>query len=175
MTAARYLSRGFATAAEPNNAVMKSRRVASCIMGVSAIMMQMQIRQANEPDYPAIEKMVIESFEPITWFRTIDAKYGPLNGADWRARWQLRMQDVFESQIVLMGEVDGVLAAMSSGTFDAQAALAYIDLLAVSLHRAGTRIRPGNAESHDETHAGDGSPIRVSRLSDRKRQRERAL
>jgi ribosomal protein S18 acetylase RimI-like enzyme len=106
-------------------------------MALSAIMMQMQIRQANEPDYPAIEKMVIESFEPITWFRTIDAKYGPLNGADWRARWQLRMQDVFESQIVLMGEVDGVLAAMSSGTFDAQAALAYIDLLAVSRTEQG--------------------------------------
>jgi ribosomal protein S18 acetylase RimI-like enzyme len=38
---------------------------------------------------------------------------------------------VYESQIILVGEVDGVLTAMSSSTIEGQTALAYIDLLAV--------------------------------------------
>jgi ribosomal protein S18 acetylase RimI-like enzyme len=95
-------------------------------------MMQMQIREASPHDFPAIETLVLDSFEPITWARTLDAKYGPLNGADWRTRWKARLQKIFESQIILAGEVGGVLTAMSSSTLDRQAALAYIDLLAVS-------------------------------------------
>jgi ribosomal protein S18 acetylase RimI-like enzyme len=94
-------------------------------------MMQMQIRQATPQDYPEIGQMVLESFEPITWFRTVDAKFGPLNGWDWQARWRERLRKVFESQIILIGAVDGVLTAMSSSTIEPQTALAYIDLLAV--------------------------------------------
>jgi ribosomal protein S18 acetylase RimI-like enzyme len=75
--------------------------------------------------------MVIESFEPITWFKKLDARIGPLNGRDWRARWQSRMVRIFETETVLVGESGGELAAMSAGTLDREHALAYIDLLAV--------------------------------------------
>ena len=94
--------------------------------------MNLHIRQAEAADFPEVERMVIDSFEPITWARTLDERFGPLNGLDWRARWVLRLQKIFKDQIVLIGETEGVLAAMSSSTLDRQAALAYIDLLAVS-------------------------------------------
>ena len=93
--------------------------------------MPLKFRLAAAPEHSRIEEMVIESFEPITWFKKLDARIGPLNGRSWRTRWQARMRRVFEAEIVLVGESDGTLAAMSSGTFDRDDALAYIDLLAV--------------------------------------------
>ena len=93
--------------------------------------MPLVFRPAQPSEFPQLERMVIDSFEPITWFRKLDARVGPLNGKDWRTRWQSRMRRVFETQIVLVGENQDELAAMSSGTFDAEAALGYIDLLAV--------------------------------------------
>jgi len=93
--------------------------------------MPLHFRPAEVGEYQKIQDMVIDSFEPITWFKKLDAQIGPLNGRDWRTRWQARMRQVFEKQIVLVGETGDSLAAMSSGTIDQDAALAYIDLLAV--------------------------------------------
>jgi len=93
--------------------------------------MPLEFRPARPAEFPQIEQMVISSFEPITWARKLDARVGPLNGRDWRARWQARMRDIFETQIILVGETAGEMAAMSSGTLDRENALAYIDLLAV--------------------------------------------
>ena len=95
------------------------------------IVMPLVFRPAELSDHLKIESMVVESFEPITWFKKLEDREGPLNGQDWRARWRTRMRGVFETQIVLIGEIEGELAAMSSGTLDPEAALAYIDLLAV--------------------------------------------
>ncbi len=75
--------------------------------------------------------MVIESFDPITWFHEVDNIFGPLQGKDWRARWQLRMAKVFKTEIMLLGEADGEIAAFASGNLDAEVKLGYIDLLAV--------------------------------------------
>ena len=101
--------------------------------------MNLQFRPAGPSDYRKIQDMVIESFEPITWFKKLDARIGPLNGQDWRMRWEARMRQVFEKQIVLLGETGDGIAAMSSGTIDRDAALAFIDLLAVDrrFHRRG--------------------------------------
>src|SRR5207248_3030260 len=33
-----------------------------------------------------IEELVLESFEPVTWFKKLDEKVGPLNGVDWGRR-----------------------------------------------------------------------------------------
>jgi RimJ/RimL family protein N-acetyltransferase len=95
------------------------------------VLMPLVFRLANPSDHRAIESMVIESFEPITWFKKLEDRIGPLNGQDWRTRWHTRMRDVFANQIVLIGETGGEIAAMSSGTLDTEAALALIDLLAV--------------------------------------------
>jgi ribosomal protein S18 acetylase RimI-like enzyme len=97
--------------------------------------MRLQIRLAGPQDHEQIEEMVIASFAPITWARTLDEKFGALNGADWLARWRSRLAKIFAEQIVLVGEVDNALTAMSSSSLDKQAALAYIDLLAVASGR----------------------------------------
>ena len=94
-------------------------------------MMRLHFRPAEFGERQKIQDMVIESFEPITWFKKLDAQFGPLNGKDWRMRWQARMSRVFETQIVLVGETGDGIAAMSSGTIEQDAALGYIDLLAV--------------------------------------------
>jgi GNAT superfamily N-acetyltransferase len=92
--------------------------------------MPLQFRLAEPSEYPRIETMVIESFAPITWARKLDERIGPLNGRDWRTRWHARMQDIFQKQIILVGEC-GEMVAMASGTLNREDALAYIDLLAV--------------------------------------------
>jgi ribosomal protein S18 acetylase RimI-like enzyme len=93
--------------------------------------MQLKFRLATESDHAALEKLVIDSFEPITWQKNLDAKIGPLNGCDWRQRWANRLQKIFATQIVLVGEFDNQLAAMASATIDRQSALGHIDVLCV--------------------------------------------
>ena len=93
--------------------------------------MPLHFRLAEVREHPKIQEMVIESFEPITWFKKLDEQIEPLNGRDWRTRWEARLRQVFEKQIVLIGETGEGIAAMSSGTVDLDSALGYIDLLAV--------------------------------------------
>ena len=101
--------------------------------------MPLAFRCPELSEHRKIEKMVIESFEPITWFKKLEARMGPLNGRDWRTGWQARIRHVFETQIMLIGETADEIAAMSSGTIETGTALAYIDLLAVDarLQRRG--------------------------------------
>ena len=93
--------------------------------------MALEIRPAAAAEQRQIEEMVLESFAPITWFRRVDERFGPLNGRDWRTRWLARLGNIFETQTVLVGTNAGEIAAMSSGTLDRDNALAYIDLIAV--------------------------------------------
>jgi ribosomal protein S18 acetylase RimI-like enzyme len=88
-------------------------------------------RLAVSSDYSAFEEMVIGSFEPITWQKKIHARMGPLNGRNWRERWQARLRQVFETQIVLVGELDDAICAAASAAVDRLSALAFIDILAV--------------------------------------------
>lgn len=97
----------------------------------------MQIRTASPSDYAGIEKLVLESFEPITWARPLQEKFGLLNGLDWQARWKSRLKKILSEQHILVGLVDGALVAMSSSTIDPEAGLCYIDLLAVAPGRQG--------------------------------------
>lgn len=93
--------------------------------------MGLTVRPAGEDEYPAIEHLVIDSFEPITWQKKLDERVGRLCGRDWRQRWQARLQRIFQSQIVLVGHAEGALAAAASASLDHETALAFIDVLAV--------------------------------------------
>lgn len=93
--------------------------------------MQLHLRLATEKDHAPLERLVIDSFEPITWQKNLDATIGPLNGCDWRQRWANRLRKIFATQIVLVGEADGRLAAMASANIDRESALGYIDVLCV--------------------------------------------
>ena len=95
-------------------------------------MTSLALRLATSCDWPAIERLVLDAFEPITWQKKLDARFGPLNGCDWQTRWRSRLAKIFDSQIVLIGEADGELAAVATGTVDGAAALGFIDVLAVS-------------------------------------------
>jgi ribosomal protein S18 acetylase RimI-like enzyme len=94
--------------------------------------MPLSIRLAEMSDHERLERMVIECFEPITWQKTLDETIEPLNGCDWRKRWRSRLQIIFATQVVLIGEADGQVAAMASATLDREAALGFIDVLAVA-------------------------------------------
>src|SRR5205085_12396100 len=91
-------------------------------------------------DFDPVQRLVIDSFEPITWQRKLDAQFGPLNGRDWRDRWRSRLETIFQTQIVLVGESDGLLAAMASGLVDREPALGFIDVLAVGREFQGRKL-----------------------------------
>lgn len=99
--------------------------------------MSLTFRLATTSDHAAVERLLIDSFEPITWQKKIDANYGPLNGCDWRARWQSRLQKIFATQIVLVGEFNGQIAAVATGMVEHESALGFIDVLAVGRNFQG--------------------------------------
>lgn len=101
--------------------------------------MPLTFRLARPEEYNALESFTIDAFGPITWLRTADVTFGQLNGLDWRQRWQRRFRKVFDEQIVLVGEAEGEVVALATGTIDRDALLGYIDLLAVhsNHHRKG--------------------------------------
>jgi len=93
--------------------------------------MSLAFRLAAAADHEPLTALVLASFAPITWQKPLDERYGPLNGCDWQARWRLRLEKIYATQVVLVGEAEGELAAMASAAIDAAAALAYLDVLAV--------------------------------------------
>lgn len=99
--------------------------------------MELSYRPATIDDRPAIDSLIEASFEPITWFRKIDLRFGPPGGRDWHARWRDRMDKIWASQLILVGEADGEIVAAATGTYDAGARLGYVDLLAVSQAHQG--------------------------------------
>jgi ribosomal protein S18 acetylase RimI-like enzyme len=99
--------------------------------------MALSFRLARPGEQPLLEAMVIDSFEPITWAKKLDERFGPLSGCDWRARWHTRMEKVFRDEIVLVGETDGEVVALASGTYEEPARFGYIDILAVDRQRQG--------------------------------------
>jgi len=99
--------------------------------------MEISLRPATPADFAALEALVIDSFEPITWQKKLDQKIGPLNGRDWRQRWAARLRHIFATQVVLLGEAEGSLAAMATATIDRDAALGFIDVLAVGRNFQG--------------------------------------
>lgn len=99
--------------------------------------MPLSFRLATPADHARLEAFVIDSFEPITWMKHLDTQFEPLNGVNWRDRWRTRLRRVFAGQLILVGEADGQIVAMASGTYDDEAALGFIDLLAVDQQAQG--------------------------------------
>lgn len=100
-------------------------------------MPDLSFRLATSADHPRLRRLIVDSFEPITWFKKLDEKLGPLNGVDWRGRWDTRLDKVFATQVILVGETEGEIAAAATGTLDTAVALGFIDLLAVDLKHQG--------------------------------------
>ena len=93
--------------------------------------MPLQFRQATAADYEQLETIVVANFENVTCQKTVDERYGLLNGADWRERWRMRFRNAFDSETVLVGEADGEVASVVTGEVNSRTKLGYIDILAV--------------------------------------------
>jgi ribosomal protein S18 acetylase RimI-like enzyme len=94
-------------------------------------MSALQFRLATPADLPHLREMIIDSFEPITWYKKLDERFGPLNHHTWRDRWHLRLDKIFVNQILLVGALDGQVVAAYTGTVDPDTLMGYIDLLGV--------------------------------------------
>ena len=93
--------------------------------------MSLTFRLATQDDTPRLEELALAGFGPITWARTVDEKFGDLNGKDWKERWKLRLKHIFETQIILVAEEGGETVGFASGTLDTDCKLAYIDLISI--------------------------------------------
>lgn len=91
----------------------------------------MTFRIAQESDRVSVRRMIVESFEPITWMKQADELYGPFNGLDWRERFGRRVDPLLERGVVLLGEESGVIQAAAAGSYDSAAGTGVIDFLAV--------------------------------------------
>ncbi len=91
----------------------------------------LSFRLALPSEYDKLEKLTIDSFEPITWMKKADDRFGPLNGKDWRQRWQARFAHIFATETVLLGEAGGELVALATANVDTSTRLGFIDLLCV--------------------------------------------
>lgn len=99
--------------------------------------MSLQFRPADPSEYDHLKEMIIDTFEPITWSKLADEQFGLMNGLDWRARWQLQLEKVFDAQIILVGESEGAVVACATGTYDEATAMGFIDILAVAPQHQG--------------------------------------
>ena len=48
--------------------------------------MSLTFRLATPNDTPRLEELALAGFGPITWARTVNEKFGDLNGKDWKER-----------------------------------------------------------------------------------------
>ena len=99
--------------------------------------MDLTFRTATADDFAPLERMVIDSFEPITWAKKLEDRFGPPNGRDWRGRWHDRLQGVFQTQHILLAETEGTICAMASAAIERPAAMALMDVLAVGCEFQG--------------------------------------
>jgi ribosomal protein S18 acetylase RimI-like enzyme len=93
--------------------------------------MPLEFRLATTDDYEPLESIVVAGFENVTWQKTVDERYGLLNGTDWRERWRMRFRKAFDTEIVLVGEANGEVASVVVGELNSKTKLGYIDIIAV--------------------------------------------
>ena len=91
----------------------------------------MNFRVALPADHALLRSMIVDTFEPVSWMKPADAKFGPFNGLDWRERFGRRLDPLLERGIVLVGEDAGSLQAVALGSYDAASGLGVVDFLAV--------------------------------------------
>ena len=99
--------------------------------------MSLHVRPADPAEYDHLKEMIIDSFEPITWQKIADKRFGLMNGLDWRERWRLQLEKNFDTQIILVGELESGVVACATGVCDEATAMGFIDILAVASQHQG--------------------------------------
>jgi ribosomal protein S18 acetylase RimI-like enzyme len=95
------------------------------------IAMPLTFRAPSPEEHDRLETLILDSFEPITWYKRQDAQFGPPNGRDWRRRWRARIRTALAEQTALIAIADGEIVAYCSGKLNPDTLVAFIDLLAV--------------------------------------------
>jgi ribosomal protein S18 acetylase RimI-like enzyme len=90
------------------------------------------IRRATREDFTAVTDVALASFAAVTWQRTVDELYGPLNGHDWQARWRRRMERALREQVCLVLESSGQIIGFACGWVDSALSLAHLDLIGIT-------------------------------------------
>ena len=99
--------------------------------------MSLTFRPARAAEHDHLKRMIIGTFEPITWMKRADEQFGLMNGLDWSERWKLRLEKVFATEIILVGELSGEIAACATGTYDEPTAMGFVNLIAVEAQHQG--------------------------------------
>ena len=102
--------------------------------------MSLTFREPEPADHDLLVAMVTLSFEPISWYRKLDARLEPLNGRPWDKRFEDRMRDALASQYVMIGEREGRLCSCACGVYDERSRSAFLDLLAVTPGEQGNGV-----------------------------------
>jgi ribosomal protein S18 acetylase RimI-like enzyme len=89
------------------------------------------LRFATADDLPRLIEVSLAAFGPITWQRTVDTRFGPLQGLDWRERWRRRVERALQEQTFLVLLDEGQMVGYACGTLDAAIGLGHLDILAV--------------------------------------------
>jgi ribosomal protein S18 acetylase RimI-like enzyme len=89
------------------------------------------IRLGTPEDLPRLIEVSLASFGTVTWQRAVDARFGPLQGIDWRERWRRRVERAMQDQTFLVLVEEGQIAGYACGTFEPAVGLGHLDILAV--------------------------------------------
>jgi len=89
------------------------------------------LRRGTPDDLPSLIEVSLASFATVTWQRTVDAKFGPLGGLDWRERWRRRVERALQEQTFLVLLEEDRIAGYACGTVDPVTGLGHLDILAV--------------------------------------------
>lgn len=89
------------------------------------------IRLGTPDDLPRLIEVSLASFDTVTWQRSVDSIFGPLNGLDWRERWHRRVERAMQEETFLVLVEDDRIAGYACGTVDRASGLGHLDILAV--------------------------------------------
>ena len=107
--------------------------------------MSLKTRVAGDDEFDRVFDLLVESFEPVSYWKTIDERYGPLNGKDWRERWRGTLGEIQEKETLIVGEVENRLVAFATRKVDPETRLGDISVVAV---RSGIRGRRTGISLH---------------------------
>ena len=88
--------------------------------------MPLNFREPTPADYDALIAMLVASFEPISWYRRLDATLGPLNGRTWDKRFEDRVRDGLKTQTAWIGEDGGAILTYTAGSYDERSRAAFL-------------------------------------------------
>ena len=91
------------------------------------------IRTMRPEEAETLVQLILDTFEHASLAKNITDRYGLINGHDWKERkGESAREDIKSADVVLVGEIDGAVAAMMTLSWDRKYATGHIPHLAVA-------------------------------------------